>query len=84
MSLNSTKPLPLTLAKVHETIATLSTSASTLGSTKADKTGVLALVAAPASATATGVAGQVAYDATAIYVCVATNTWVKATLATWA
>lgn len=38
---------------------------------------------APASATATGTAGQIAYDSTHIYVCVATNTWVRATLATW-
>ena len=39
--------------------------------------------AAPASATDTGVAGQIAFDATHIYVCVATNTWVRATLATF-
>lgn len=41
------------------------------------------VVAAPASATATGVAGQIAYDATHIYVCVATNVWVRAVLATF-
>lgn len=39
--------------------------------------------AAPATATSTGVAGTIAYDATHIYVCVATNTWVRANLATW-
>jgi len=38
---------------------------------------------APASATAVGVAGTVVIAADAIYVCTATNTWVKAVLATW-
>jgi hypothetical protein len=40
-------------------------------------------VAAPSTASSAGVAGQWAYDATHIYVCVATNTWVRATLATF-
>lgn len=40
-------------------------------------------VSAPATAASTGTAGQVAYDATYIYVCVATDTWVRAALATW-
>ncbi len=40
-------------------------------------------VAAPATATSTGTAGQVAYDATHFYVCVATNTWVRVALATF-
>ena len=42
------------------------------------------IVTVPASATAAGNAGEIAYDATNIYVCVATDTWVKAALATWA
>lgn len=33
--------------------------------------------AAPASPTSAGVAGSIAYDATHIYVCVATNSWVR-------
>ena len=41
------------------------------------------IVAAPATATSTGIAGQIAYDATHFYVCVATNTWVRALLATF-
>ena len=41
------------------------------------------IVAAPATATSTGKAGQIAYDATHIYVCVATNVWVRALLATF-
>lgn len=42
------------------------------------------LVSAPASATAAGTAGQFAYDASYVYVCVATDTWVRAALSTWA
>lgn len=37
----------------------------------------------PATATSTGTPGQVAYDATHFYVCVATDTWVRATLSTF-
>lgn len=37
----------------------------------------------PANAGATGVTGTLAWDATHFYVCVATNTWVRATFATW-
>lgn len=38
---------------------------------------------APASATATGVVGEIRVTSTYIYVCTATNTWVRAPLATW-
>lgn len=37
----------------------------------------------PASAVAAGVVGNVAFDATHFYVCIAANTWVRCTLATW-
>ena len=45
----------------------------------------LCLVAAPATATSTGVKGQIAFDAEYQYLCTATNTWVRAPLvyATW-
>ncbi len=39
--------------------------------------------AAPASASATGTAGEVRYDSGFIYVCVATDTWVRAALTSW-
>jgi hypothetical protein len=42
-----------------------------------------AFVPAPSTATSAGIAGQVAFDATGFYVCTATNTWRKATLATF-
>jgi hypothetical protein len=41
------------------------------------------MVAVPATATSTGIAGQVAYDATHFYVCIATNTWIRAVFATF-
>ena len=37
----------------------------------------------PASASATGDAGQICWDTNYIYVCTATNTWKRAALATW-
>jgi hypothetical protein len=37
----------------------------------------------PASASASGTAGDIRYDSGFIYVCTATNTWVRAALATW-
>jgi hypothetical protein len=40
-------------------------------------------VAVPATATSTGVAGQVAYASGFLYVCVATNTWRRTALSTW-
>lgn len=44
------------------------------------------LVAAPTTATSTGTKGQIAIDASYIYICTATNTWVRASLVfnTWA
>lgn len=37
----------------------------------------------PASATATGNAGDICWDSNYIYVCVATNTWKRSALSTW-
>ena len=37
----------------------------------------------PASASATGAAGEICWDASYIYVCTATNTWKRAALSTW-
>ncbi len=41
------------------------------------------LVAAPASSSAAGTAGQIAYDTSYLYVCTATNTWRRVAHATW-
>jgi hypothetical protein len=40
-------------------------------------------VPAPASATAQGEVGDLAADTSYIYVCVAQNTWLRASIATW-
>lgn len=40
-------------------------------------------VGAPASASATGVAGSVAWDANYFYTCTATDTWKRVAVATW-
>jgi hypothetical protein len=37
----------------------------------------------PASASATGIAGTIAWDTSYIYVCTATNTWKRVAIATW-
>lgn len=44
---------------------------------------LVSTAATPASAGATGVTGQVQWDTDYIYVCVATNTWKRASIATW-
>jgi hypothetical protein len=43
----------------------------------------IATAQTPASATATGVAGTIAWDSNYVYVCVATNTWKRSALSTW-
>lgn len=44
----------------------------------------LETASAPASATATGSAGEIRWDGSGyLYLCIATNTWVRAQLATW-
>jgi hypothetical protein len=40
-------------------------------------------VTVPTTASSAGTAGDIAYDASFVYICVATNTWKRATLATW-
>ncbi len=40
-------------------------------------------VAVPASASATGTAGQAAYDGSFLYICTATDTWARTALTTW-
>jgi hypothetical protein len=47
------------------------------------KLNLTALNTAPSSATDTGTTGEIRITDTAIYVCIATNTWVKASLTSW-
>ena len=61
---------------------TVSTASSSI--TIAAAGGGLSWSAVPASATATGTAGQIAYDTLGnFYICTATNTWVRSSLAAW-
>jgi len=55
------------------------------GSTITINNGVISsgLISAPATATSVGIQGQIAYDSTYVYVCIATNTWKRAALSTW-
>ena len=53
------------------------------GSMKAANYKLSALNTAPANASDTGTLGEIRIDASAIYVCTATNTWKKAAIATW-
>jgi len=43
----------------------------------------LVVTTVPATLTSTGTAGEIAYDTNYLYVCTATNTWVRTALATW-
>jgi hypothetical protein len=61
-------------------LGTLNTEGGTVIS---GKYRVTALNTAPASATATGTLGEIRYTADYVYVCIATNTWVKTALTTW-
>ena len=45
--------------------------------------GALGWSSAPATATSTGAAGEIAYDVDYFYICVATDTWVRVPIATW-
>lgn len=45
--------------------------------------GMAQIVAAPASAGASGEPGQIAYDGSYLYVCTATDTWRRIAHATW-
>ena len=44
---------------------------------------IITTIQTPASAAATGVKGTLCWDASYVYVCTATDTWVRAALATW-
>ena len=37
----------------------------------------------PANSSSTGMAGNISYDSSYIYVCVANNTWMRASLTSW-
>lgn len=47
------------------------------------KVPVVTQLTAPSSASDTGTKGQIAFDGSYIYICSATNTWLRAAVATW-
>lgn len=49
----------------------------------ADAFNLTALQSAPASASATGTVGEVRWTAGFVYLCTATDTWVRVAIATW-
>jgi hypothetical protein len=53
------------------------------GEVRAGQYRINALQTAPATATSPGSLGEIRYTADYIYVCIATNTWVRADLVTW-
>lgn len=53
------------------------------GAATFDSTVTIATAKTPASATAAGTTGEIAWDADYIYVCIATNTWKRVAIATW-
>lgn len=53
------------------------------GRVQASAYSITNLTNTPASSTATGVVGEIRYDANYIYLCVATNTWKRSLLTTW-
>lgn len=72
--------------QVPATVATVSTAALVMAnSTTLNASGGKLLIPekTPANAAATGTKGELCYDASFLYVCSATNTWLKVAIATW-
>lgn len=76
-----TQTTNLGLTKVNQSLNDPTVDAVNANATILDAAALI--VAAPALATSAGKVGQVAFDSTHFYVCIALNTWVRATLATF-
>lgn len=50
---------------------------------QANLTSTVSSVSIPAHASSAGTAGQMAFDSSYLYVCIATDTWVRTSLSTW-
>jgi len=78
---------PLIINASANQIQEITDSDTLTGSFSIDVSGVTGEItvegSAPASATSSGTAGDIRYDASYLYVCVATNTWKRSALATW-
>jgi hypothetical protein len=78
---STTRPIFLNPVGNKVTIGTTTPGASKL--TVADDSIQVNTAKTPASAAATGTVGQICWDSSYVYVCVATNTWKRAAIATW-
>lgn len=79
---------PATMSAAYAAWQLPSTDGSANAFMSTDGAGVLsfkqpASSVAPAASDSAGIAGQIAYDTTHIYVCIATDTWIRADAATW-
>lgn len=70
--------VPEAIEKIVSLLTGLSDLAAVLGRSR-----LLSRTAVPASASSYGQAGEVAIDASHIYICTATNTWKRAAISTW-
>ena len=90
---NIVSPQTITLSTASSERARVDSSGRLLVGTSSDSGGALfqvngdrirvATAKTPASASATGTTGEIAWDANYIYVCTATNTWKRTAIATW-
>jgi len=67
----------------HVLLTTLPNISGAITLTDTELNAAAILVSAPASASASGTAGEIAYDTDYFYVCTATNTWKRVAIATW-
>jgi hypothetical protein len=68
---------------VSGTAATVTTAAQPAITSLGTLTSLKVATSTPASASATGTAGTIAWDTGYIYVCTATDTWERVAIATW-
>ena len=66
-----------------DTDVSLNLTTKGAGVVQANGKPVVTAVSVPATAASTGTTGQIAYDASYVYICTATNTWKRAAIATW-
>tara|TARA_R110000803_G_scaffold79565_3_gene145243 strand:- start:1424 stop:1780 length:357 start_codon:yes stop_codon:yes gene_type:complete len=70
-------------ATTATTAATVTTAAQPAITSVGTLTSLKVATSTPASASATGTTGTIAWDTSYIYVCTATDTWKRVAIATW-
>ena len=83
LTVSSSNPAAGTVTSVEVTSSTLVVTGSPITSTGTINIELPASPSVPSTASSSGIAGQIAYNATHIYVCVAADTWKRANLSTW-